>query len=886
MPSRTIKKLIMKKNFKALQVGILILGLLFTFTMCSDDFKGTTPDPEENYDPEEILDDIKIPVKSATASSFQNGEGIELSFDDDLNTMYHSAWDNSAEDYFPITLTYNFENAGTMDYLIYNPRIDGTNGLIKEFDLYVATESSPEPKLYKSYDFKGSSTASRINFDPALEKPTQIQFVVKSGVGDDQGFVSCAEMEFFQKNDENFNYLRIFTDETATVLRDTVTEKTISSINNKFFKNLATEILNGTYATEFRVQEYKSWQHPDIMSKLNKTNTYGLRDNPTGIYAAKDEEIMVFVGDLQGQDVSILIQESGKKVSGTSYALTKGMNKIKAKNPGLLYVMYYTETGTEGAVKINIASGTVNGYFDKQKHQQSDWQRLINAATYADFDVVGQYAILTFRTDAYKQYTSDGLALINKYDDLVYQQQDFMGLVKYDKMFKNKAHFLVVDEGYMYSGGYHTGYNADTQSEILNPDLLGTTAIWGPAHELGHTHQTRPGLRWAGMAEVTNNIHSLYIQTLWGNTSRQIADDRYNTGFNSTLVNGLALNDEPDVFCRLIPFWQLKLYVMDVLGKTDFYKDIYEYIRVNPDVSTSNSDHGLSQLQFVKVACDIAELDLTEFFELWGFLKPIDKTIDDYGTYPFKITQSEIDAVKAQIAAKGYSKPSHRLQYITDENTNLYKSNTSITSGTATASGNSITFDGWSGVAVFEAYKNGVLDRITMSNSIGLTGDVSEYEIWAVASTGDKVKVNVTSAGGKIGVSSAVASVFQSGEGIDKSFDGDFETMYHSPWTSKDEDYPITLTYNFKNVSKMSYIIYHPRTTGGNNGKFKDFDLYIATESNPTLTKYDSYDFEGKSEASRIDFATPIEKPTQIQFVVNKGVGGFVSCAEMEFYRE
>ena len=84
----------------------------------------------------------------------------------------------------------------------------------------------------------------------------------------------------------------------------------------------------------------------------------------------------------------------------------------------------------------------------------------------------------------------------------------------------------------------------------------------------------------------------------------------------------------------------------------------------------------------------------------------------------------------------------------------------------------------------------------------------------------------------------------------------------------------------------MSYILYHPGASGGNNGKVKDFDLYIATESNPTLTKYGSYDFEGSSEVSRIDFATPIGRPIQVQFVVNPGVGGFVSCGEMEFFKE
>ena len=36
--------------------------------------------------------------------------------------------------------------------------------------------------------------------------------------------------------------------------------------------------------------------------------------------------------------------------------------------------MYYTPTGTEQPIKINIASGTVNGYFDSNKHTKEDWK--------------------------------------------------------------------------------------------------------------------------------------------------------------------------------------------------------------------------------------------------------------------------------------------------------------------------------------------------------------------------------------------------------------------------------------------------------------------------------------------------------------------------------
>ena len=43
---------------------------------------------------------------------------------------------------------------------------------------------------------------------------------------------------------------------------------------------------------------------------------------------------------------------------------------------------------------------------------------------------------------------------------------------------------------------------------------------WGPSHEVGHSNQTRPGLKWTGMTEVTNNIHSMYMQRINSGDSR------------------------------------------------------------------------------------------------------------------------------------------------------------------------------------------------------------------------------------------------------------------------------------------------------------------------------------------------------------------------------
>lgn len=620
----------------------------------------------------QLGDDLKIKVKGATASSQQSGEEVEKSFDGSLSTIYHSPW--AENEYMPVALIYDFENVETMDYLIYQPRTDGgTNGNFQEFDLYIATADNTELKLYGTYNFQGSSAASSISFSPALAKPTQIKFVVKSGKG---GYASCAEMEFYRKNPDSFDYSELFTDATCSELKKGIDEAAINAVSNQFFKELAMEIFKGEYESEFRVQSYKSWQHPDVMAEKNKTNAYGLRDNPTGIYINAGEELVALAGDLHGQRVSLFVQDTQNTINGMSMSLSEGINKKKSTVSGLIYVMYYTPTGTEQPVKINVASGSVNGYFDSSKHAKEDWQRILGNATYKHFDVIGKYASLTFETEAFRKYTPDGLALIDKYDELVRLEQEFMGLPDYGKAYKNHAYFLAItdEDSHMYATDYFTAYNVNTQPDILDVRKFSSTACWGPAHELGHVHQTRPGLRWPGMTEVTNNIHSLYIQTSWGNTSRLLTDDCYAKAFSTLLKTGKAHNEIDDVWVKLVPFWQLKLYVMDVLGNKNFYKYIYEQLRLQPDADTQQVTDGCYQLNFVKLACKSAKLDLTEFFEAWGFLTPIDRTISDYGTAQFTITQQQIEQVKAEIALENYPIPKHfNIFVIRDDNLSDYK---------------------------------------------------------------------------------------------------------------------------------------------------------------------------------------------------------------------
>ena len=197
---------------------------------------------------------------------------------------------------------------------------------------------------------------------------------------------------------------------------------------------------------------------------------------------------------------------------------------------------------------------------------------------------------------------------------------------------------------------------------------------------------------------------------------------------------------EKDVFCKLVPFWQLQLYISEVLGMTDFYKDLHEDVRNSPD----SNDHGQNQLDFIVRCCRSSKLDLTEFFTQWGFLTEIDEMINDYGDKKLTITKEQILKTKKQIKDLKYKAPNHDFKYICDNNIALYKENKPIKKGTIKIEDNTITLNGWENVAAYEVYENGKLIFISHDPTFKINpSDNSKFEIIAVPVKGKKVTATI-----------------------------------------------------------------------------------------------------------------------------------------------
>jgi len=700
--------------------------------------------------------DTKIEVKKAWASSEYGSDAISNSIDGDYSSIWHSDWSKPTT--WPINAIYYFENVDYMDYLKYTPRTTHTNGNFKELKLYVSYEQNPDFnnaghwQYIDQYDFEGTSTPSEIEFIPALENPTAIRFEILSGMGDnDNGFASCAEMEFYKKQVFDVDLSLYFVDDICSEVKPGITEDAIlKSDLPHFFKNLAIQLLSGDYSP-YRVNEYEAYRPVSDLAKELKTSGYNQHENPTGIWFEEEKDVYVFVPDTKGEKLSLILRNWANEKE-ESFSLKKGINLIKPTIKGLSYISYYTKNyETADPVRIHVAGGKINGYFDREKNEAREWSTILNEAVGDYFDILGNYTNLVFHVASLKSNCpEEGMKLIEYYDEIIEMQFEQMGLIKYNKVPKN--HMLAMNSSnpdhFMHAGGLGAVFHYNTMNSIGKPSsIVSGDNSWGIAHEYGHVNQIRPTLKWVGTAECTNNIYSSYAQYMLTSKYSTLhlrlehencADIQGGASviggrFNSHLHYGVlernnwlfqwGQDGESDHFVKLVPLWQLNLYFKIVEGtswsKPDWYGDICEEARNTNDNGISNGQH---QINFMKMACKYTETDLVEFFEKAGMLKTIDKEIEDYGKQQLTITESMCKEVRDYVKTQGWQKPEGIINYISGNTVNIYKNKLSV-QGTLnqgiSGSGliRTVNHNSWKNAVVFETYAGEKLVRITMAGT-------------------------------------------------------------------------------------------------------------------------------------------------------------------------
>ena len=470
-------------------------------------------------------------------------------------------------------------------------------------------------------------------------------------------------------------------------------------------QEMAVKVKNDGWADHeerFRVRDYKPYSNPVNWQQYTKQNYQSWMNQPTGIGTQPRSVLYVMVDGDVPKNATLYINgyASGWTGSGTEGTqLHKGLNVVLTANPDeMLYVFYTADTWHGGAkdrllsefpdIRIHIEGGTLNGFWSKGD-TPDDWRWYERNAKLTRFLLVGEYCIWNMPGEyAFRHLKADGVAKsMAMYDWLIKWELAMQGLITdYDDVeygttitktfidgtsqpecnvmpskYNNKAFAYSDDTGYMDATNYRAHFNNNTLGTILPYDniIQGGGYFWGPAHEFGH--QNQGAINMPGCTEVSNNLLSEVVNFMVGysdsrGSSTDVLMDDFSAGRNFY---------QRDIWqmCRM--YYQLFLYYHATGIDPTFYPRLFEALRKDPLVfgggcgdESARPEATLGEKMHMKFAlkcCEIAQEDLTDFFEAYGFFMPMDyQYVGDYTSRRVTSTQARIDEVKAKIKAHGY----------------------------------------------------------------------------------------------------------------------------------------------------------------------------------------------------------------------------------------
>ena len=383
-------------------------------------------------------------------------------------------------------------------------------------------------------------------------------------------------------------------------------------------------------------------------------------------------------------------------------------------------------------------------------------------------------------------------AEIYNYSDAMYEERNG---VDYSEYFNHHGIALGNFSGYMSGGWRNCNYNQNTMGDIIGGIAVGAGQTWGPAHEIGHQHQSVFNVN--GLTEVTNNFHSNVAVWYMGmGTSRINGSEgaldkvyyNYRNG-NHYLFHKQMGSDSQNLWSQTQIYYKLWLYFHRAGHKTDFFPRLFELhrkdrMRSNDLGWIDGKGHASgkeSMLKYYKQACQAAQQDLTEFFRAHGFFVLMDQQErGDYSTSFYTQTQKEVDEAIAWVKSRGYkenlaplfindgvavptySHDGKTLRSYWDGETREGK-NASIgmymdfIGQTAKAEGyiysvykNKLTIDKTNGKGAvgFIVYNDDELIAFTNNYTVELPATAMKYKVYAVQGDGTKVEVKSAAEGG------------------------------------------------------------------------------------------------------------------------------------------
>lgn len=502
----------------------------------------------------------------------------------------------------------------------------------------------------------------------------------------------------YEKPQEWYEVYKVFfKDDVCSVLKDEYQkmsdeelQQELSGFPDKLIE-FALKAKNNTWDSfekDFRVQTFKPYSSSYKWAKYMNVYQYSDLQSPTGIIGC-NEYIYVFVSENVPEDVFMYIDvvPDNSSYAFTDHSIKPGLNVFKlADTEGerrMMFLDYRVDTDTTATskklsdypnVSLHIEGGHVYGYFDAARHDNAFWEKMLArqekdsiAALYKGIQAKGEKVLFQmFRSSLLKGCPEKITEALELWDETIKRQHLLMGAEQYYDRWNDLIMARSDDSG----GGFYasptfTYYNDYALSGMLSPEYIykNPGTLWTSAHEIGHVNQG--AINILGCTESSNNlfsnmnIHLLGKTTTRGNGVANCALDFLNR------VPFPKRTSDPIGVSRM--FFQLYLY-FHVAGKMpDFYPRLFEALRKDPLQTKDelNINAKKDQLKFAEKCCEIAQMDLSEFFEAWGFFETMNEVnIEDYRTNIATLTWK--DAQESRAYMQQYEKKGGHLMFIED----------------------------------------------------------------------------------------------------------------------------------------------------------------------------------------------------------------------------
>lgn len=456
------------------------------------------------------------------------------------------------------------------------------------------------------------------------------------------------------------------------------------------------------YERFFRIYDYKVYSNHTEMANSSNTYmsySYGKLSGPTGIVANTGDVIYIYVDKTPSADCTLQVEAvstegvPGDQRTGVCTDLKIGMNILYFNKQAMLYIFYQANDTKKQLslypdIKIHIEGGQLNGYWDATRGMtNADWallqKQLLKASPVLNLKT--EHLVFAMNSDLVKKCEPKEMeGLMRVWEAIPATEDSYMGLDDFEGRLRNIWNCFSIDYQYMFATTYGTYYNESTLPQVMNYYNMthqsngneGGT-IWGPSHEMGHNRQAV--INVVGTTESSNNVFSninMFEQGISTTRGHSIEE----------IFKGLA-EEKPwnsrDIWTSTRLFFQLYLYFHVQGHDPQFYPKLFKAMRKTPinkgtwDGSATYTDEegthtganktngAYDYLRLARAICDVADADMSEFFEAYGMFVPVSNLhVGDYSNYVVTTTSSAIN--QAKTAMRKHSKKLNNIMFIDD----------------------------------------------------------------------------------------------------------------------------------------------------------------------------------------------------------------------------